>query len=91
MNKVKAKLKQEEVKLTDSEKLFVRRLSGRRDRLAERYPFAFAAAAAFGIVSTYYGFEKLIDKIDLFTNEPWILLITGLVVLFITGTLYKKL
>lgn len=69
----------------------MRKLSHSRDRLAARYPFLFAGAAAFGLVSTYYGFEKLIDRVDTFVENPWILLATGIIVLIITGTIYKKL
>jgi hypothetical protein len=46
---------------------------------------------AFGLVSTFYGFEKLIDKVDLFVDNPWILLATGITALAITGSFYNKL
>ncbi len=62
-----------------------------RKTYAQKYPLFFAFAGAFGLVCTFYGFEKLIDKIDLFTNNPWILLATGVTLLFITGTFYNKL
>lgn len=62
-----------------------------RDTYSQKYPLLFALGATFGLVSVLYGFEKLIDRIDLFTNNPWILLATGLVVLSLTGTFYNKL
>ncbi len=62
-----------------------------RDTYANKYPWLFAIAGAFGIVSTFYGFEKIIDKIELFANNPWILLATGLLILMITGSFYNKL
>lgn len=62
-----------------------------RNTYAERYPVLFALAGTFGFVSTLYGFEKLIDKIDIFGNNPWILLATGLAILSVTGSFYNKL
>lgn len=62
-----------------------------RDSYVEKFPWIFAIAGAFGIVATFYGFEKLIDKVELFVNNPWILLVTGLVTLAITGSFYNKL
>ncbi|MCA9349276.1 hypothetical protein KC878_04030 [Candidatus Saccharibacteria bacterium] len=91
MGKIAERVRQDEVKLTDAEKLFVKRLSAGRDHLARRYPLVFAGAAAFGLVSTYYGFEKLIDRSEVLVDNPWILLSTGLVVLVVTGTVYTKL
>lgn len=58
---------------------------------SQRYPALFALAATFGFVATLYGFEKLIDKVDLFVNNPWILLATGIVVLLVSGSFYNKL
>lgn len=62
-----------------------------RKTYAEKYPMVFALGGAFGIVSTFYGFEKLIDKVDIFVDNPWILLGVGLLTLGITGTFYNKL
>lgn len=62
-----------------------------RKTYSEKYPFIFAVGGAFGLVSTFYGFEKLIDKIDLFVENPWILLGTGLFLLILTGSFYNKL
>lgn len=58
---------------------------------SEKYPFLFAMGGAFGLVSTFYGFEKLIDRVDLFADNPWILLGTGLGLLIVTGTFYNRL
>ncbi len=62
-----------------------------RDTYAQKYPLFFALGGTFGFVSTLYGFEKLIDRVDLFVNNPWILLGTGLITLTITGSFYNKL
>lgn len=63
----------------------------RRKTFQEKYPLVFALGGAFGLVSTFYGFEKIIDSVDLFTENPWILLATGIITLSITGSFYNKL
>lgn len=77
--------------ITNLEKKMVERANARRQSLAERFPLVFGMAATFGFVSVLYGFEKLIDRVALFENNPWILLGVGVVVLLVTGRLYKKL
>jgi hypothetical protein len=63
----------------------------RRQSAFHRFPLLFTLLATFGLVSTLYGFERLIDKIDFLSNNPFILLGVGLLTLVVTGTLYKKL
>lgn len=77
--------------LLEIEEIAVKKVAAQRDTYANKYPWLFAIAGAFGIVSTFYGFEKLIDQIDLFVNNPWILLATGLATLAVTGSFYNKL
>jgi len=67
------------------------RLNRYRESTFSRFPFLFVALSTFGLVATLYGFEKVIDKFELFTTYPEILLATGVVILLATGTLYKKL
>jgi len=62
-----------------------------RDTYANKYPLVFALGATFGFVATLYGFEKLIDKVDFFSDNPWMLLGMGVAVLYVTGTFYNKL
>lgn len=62
-----------------------------RNTYALKYPLVFTLAGTFGLVCTFYGFEKLIDQVDLFVNNPWILVATGVVTLAITGSFYNKL
>ena len=45
---------------------------------------------AFGLVSTFYGFEKILDQTYL-VDHPWLLLATGFTVLLFTGVFYRKL
>jgi hypothetical protein len=77
--------------LRDEEKKLAKGIGERRKTFQEKYPLLFALGGAFGLVSTFYGFEKLIDRVDLFTEHPWILLGTGIITLAITGTFYNKL
>lgn len=77
--------------ITDAEKRLVQKLADRRDRAETRFPLLFGLLITFGFVSTLYGFEKLIDRNELFTDNPWILLATGVVTLLLTGAAYKKL
>lgn len=64
---------------------------GLRDSAFVRFPIVFSLATTFGLVATFYGFEKVIDRIAVFHTHPEVLLLIGLVTLAATGTLYKKL
>jgi hypothetical protein len=67
------------------------KLSKTKQGAFERFPLLFTLMAAFGLVATTDGFTRLMTKIPLLANNPYITLIFGLIVLSITGTLYKKL
>ncbi len=45
---------------------------------------------SFGLVATFYGFEKLLDKTILIQHPTW-LLIVGISALLFTGAFYRKL
>lgn len=78
-------------KLTDSEQRIVKRLKRDREAVFNKFPLLFTLLGAFGLVATFYGFERIIDNIEFFSDNPIILLATGITVLVFTGTLYKKL
>ena len=61
-----------------------------RDTYAQKYPALFALGATFGLVSILYGFEKIIDRLDFFANNPWVLLATGVTLLLITVACCRK-
>lgn len=67
------------------------RLAEKRQSVFERFPLLFTMLATFGVVATFYGFEGLINKVDVLADNPFILLGAGVSTLVITGTLYKKL
>jgi hypothetical protein len=79
------------IPFTDIDDKIIEKARQRRESVAERYPLTFALLGTFGLVSTFYGFEKIIDKISLFVNQPWILLVIGLAILSITGLALRKL
>ena len=56
-----------------------------------RYPLTFAILVLFGVVAVTEGAKGVLEEFSPFANHPWYMLITGLFVLVITGTLYKKL
>jgi hypothetical protein len=70
-------------------------LSGQAKRLRDstftRFPILIVFLSTFGLVSTFYGFEKVIDQIPFFVENPLMVLTTGILTLAITGTLFKKL
>lgn len=77
--------------MRDEEQRIAASIGGKRKTFQAKYPLLFALGGAFGLVSTFYGFEKLIDRVDLFTEHPWILLATGIITLIVTGSFYNKL
>ena len=62
-----------------------------RDSTFKKFPFLFVSLSTFGLVATLYGFEKVIDQIDFFSDNPLMVLMVGVLTLALTGTLYKKL
>lgn len=77
--------------LHDKEKVLINKVGERRKAVLERFQLLFTLLGTFGLVATFYGFEGIIDKVDILANNPWILLGTGISVLAVTGSLYKKL
>lgn len=84
-------MNKDNIPLIKVEERVAQKASAKRDSLVERYPMTFALIGTFGFVSTLYGFEKLIDKVDIFANNPWILLATGITILSVTGLALRKL
>jgi hypothetical protein len=62
-----------------------------REAVNQRFPTVFIILTTFGLVATLYGFERVLDTIPVFAENPYILLGTGIIILLFTGTLYKKL
>lgn len=83
--------KKELDQLTKTEKQLLNKLVEKRTKVQTKYPLLFILLVTFGAVATLQGFQRLIDKIPILSDNPWILLVAGLLTLTATGTLYKKL
>lgn len=79
------------VSFTEAEIRFIKKLDKQRMITEAKFPLLTGLAATFGFVAVLYGFEKIIDSIPLLANNPVALLVTGLAVLAVTGTVFKKL
>lgn len=84
-------MKKDYIPFTDIDNNLIEKAARRRSSLAEQHPLSFALIGTFGFVCTLYGFEKIIDNIDLLANNPWVLLLLGLVTLSATGLALRKL
>ena len=59
--------------------------------LVRRYPLLFALLLAFGTAAIFTGFHFWVETTRLFHEKPLLLVLLGVIVLFLTGTLYKTL
>ena len=66
-------------------------MAGSAKPVLRRYPLTFALLIVFGVVAVSEGTRGVLQSFGLFNNHPWYLLVTGLFILVVTGTLYKKL
>ena len=87
----KSKHDPEKISFTEAEIRFIKKLDEQRIKAENKMPLLTALLVTFGFVSVLYGFEKMIDRVDFFVNYPYVLLIVGLIILAITGSIYKKL
>lgn len=69
----------------------IARLNQKKEGVLSRFPLLFTLLATFGLVATFYGFERLIDRVEFMADNPLILLSVGVLTLILTGALYKKL
>lgn len=84
-------IKKQEQAILEKERALVKNVGQKRETLFQKFPLIFTLGGTFGLVATFYGFEKIIDKIDFLSDNPWILLGAGLATLTVTGSLYNKL
>ncbi len=84
-------MKKDLTPFTDLDDKIIELATRERETLAQRFPLVFALVGTFGFVSTLYGFEKIIDSIDVLANNPWALLLIGLITLSVTGLALRKL
>lgn len=62
-----------------------------RESVLKRFPIAFSLLTTVGASTTFLGLEKLVSEISFLNNNPLLMLLFGISVLAVTGTLYKKL
>lgn len=56
-----------------------------------RYPVLFSLLTAFGVVSILHGFDSFIEYMPFLADRPLLVFFLGIIILVVTGTLYKKL
>ncbi len=62
-----------------------------RKSILKRFPTLFLLAVTFGVSLVFYSIEVLLANNPLVNDHPWATLGIGLMILVITGTLYRKL
>jgi hypothetical protein len=62
-----------------------------RKTFTERFPVTFLLLVTTGVIATFLGVEQMILKYSLFSDTPELILIIGISILAITGTIHKKL
>lgn len=56
-----------------------------------RYPLTFAIMVLFGVIAVSEGAKGILKSTGILESNPWYLLLIGIVLLVLTGKLYKKL
>ena len=56
-----------------------------------RFPTVFTLLTTVGVVATFLGIEKILERYEVLTNYPWLMVLFGVATLVFTGALYKKL
>lgn len=68
-----------------------RMMSARTRNAFRRYPVTFGLLILVGVIAVNEGIKGLFRQFGLLDINPWYLLIAGIIILIITGKLYKKL
>lgn len=84
-------MKSKHIPFRETEHKIIDKVTQERQLAETKFPLLFGLATTFGLVSTLYGFEKLIDANNWLSNNPWALLVLGLCTLIATGAAYRKL
>ena len=66
-------------------------MAPRAKSVFRRYPITFGLLILFGVISLNEGLKGVMKNYGLLDINPWYLFIGGLILLIITGTVYKKL
>lgn len=57
----------------------------------QKYPLTFALLGTVGVAAVIHGFERIVDMTPILADRPILIFISGLVILFATGGLYRYL
>jgi hypothetical protein len=82
---------QVDIKVTQLEARMQAALEPTRKSVLQRFPILFTLLTTFGLVTTFLGFELVLAQIGFLYSRPWLMLSVGVLVLVLTGSLYKKL
>jgi uncharacterized integral membrane protein len=55
----------------------------------KKYPLTFATMGMIGFAAVLFGLEGLINQISFLINRPWLILVIGIALLVLSGTLYE--
>ncbi len=66
-------------------------LGARTRPVLRRYPLTFAFLFVFAVAAILHGFELAVEHTPLLSEHPWVLLFGGILLLIITGSLYRWL
>jgi hypothetical protein len=66
-------------------------MDGKTQGVFNRYPLTFSFLVLFGVMSVLHGYDAVIFKIPFLNNHPVLVFIIGLLILILTGSLYKRL
>lgn len=77
--------------ITKKQEKILTMLKEERNLAQQKFPLPYALLATFGLVCVFAGFYKIIDEIDSLRNNPFALILVGVLILITTGAAYKKL
>jgi hypothetical protein len=66
-------------------------IAKQRDGVFAKFPLGFTLLGTFGVITTYYGFQNILNKFPIFARDPILTLCIGVLILILTGTIYKRL
>lgn len=62
-----------------------------RESTFKRFPTLFTLLTTLGATMTFFGIERILGETTWLNDRPFLMLCAGLLVLVLTGRLYKKL
>ena len=66
-------------------------MSSKSETVFKRYPITVSLLVLLGVTALHEGLKEVLAEFGLLDINPWYLIVFGIVLLSITGQLYKKL